>query len=265
MMLESAGSAGCTDSASESKHCKKSNGERRRATRKIADVLEEIPLPAGLTFDTLDTRLETCARTCEACDAGVKQRNKERACLELLHWSPLDFAQPGLPARFFAVGNPVTEPLACPPAPDNAAPTSQCVKSSSAYGLLSPLQDVTFRNSGVTEFAYTPDANPLPLVELMSPAFAMEVSGDVRVFVSDRDEVSLLAEELRRLSAFNFGVTSVSIEVVMADADASEVQRQRALTGVAAAVSDLRDDWRSSCSTTARQFLAPISVKLYEG
>jgi hypothetical protein len=177
----------------------------------------------------------------------------------------LPFALPDLPARFFAVGNPATEPLACPPSANGAAPIAQCVKSSTAYGLLSPLQDVTFRDKRVTEFAYTPDANPLPLVELMSPAFAMEVAGEVRVFVSDRDEVSLLAEELRRLTAFNQKVTRVVVEVVVTDAEASATKKARVVEGVVEAVGDLRDDWRSSCSTVARQFLTPIEVKLFEG
>lgn len=188
---------------------------------------------------------------------------QERACLELLHWSPLPFALPDLPARFYAVGNPATEPLACPISANGGSSGSQCVKSSSAYGLLSPLQDVTYSYKRVTEFAYTPDANPLPLVALMSPAFAMDVAGAVRVFVSDRDEVSLLAEELRRLTAYNQKVTRVSIELVVADAGASAVKKERILQGVVAAVNDLRDDWRSSCSTVARQFLPPIDVKMY--
>lgn len=77
-LLEDPSLAGCSDSTSESTHCKKSNGERRRATRKVEDVLENIPLPQGLSLDTLVDRLETCARTCEACDAGIKHRNKVR-------------------------------------------------------------------------------------------------------------------------------------------------------------------------------------------
>lgn len=75
-LLETPTQAGCTDSVSDSTHCKKSNSERRRATRKVENTLENIPLPQGLSLDTLADRLETCARTCEACDAGVKHRNK---------------------------------------------------------------------------------------------------------------------------------------------------------------------------------------------
>ncbi|XP_066265527.1 uncharacterized protein [Branchiostoma lanceolatum] len=236
----------CTQTSSTT-HCSQTASHRQTEVAHVMRAVTRLHLEGDLQ-DRLQTALEGCLGVCGTCMEGTLWDSKVEHCNNFMHWVPILLGNNETDVtNIHNRNNLALKADACHP--------GHCIVEAPLFSQLVGSVDERYRpdpSKSAEHEVYSPQENPLPVMDLLYKLYAIHAAGHVKVWVETVEEINMLQNPLEVVLAYNKNVTGVTVYVTDSELVADVETAARKF---------VEDLGASACNLYTRDTIAPLTVE----